>query len=181
MNEATEMDPVALLRAMETGCRNAAAGLPENIDPSEEWSGIAFRLGDQQLLVPVGEVIETLSLPQLTAIPNTADWVNGIANVRGRLLPVLDLRGLLYGEVAQSGPRSRVLVIDFDDVYFGLVVDEVHGLRHYPVEACVSAGKRMDDALGPYVSDGIQDEDVFRGIFSISALSASGRFMQAAV
>jgi twitching motility protein PilI len=181
MNGATDMDPVALLRAMEAGCRVAAAGLPEKIEACEEWSGIAFRLGDQQLLVPVGEVVETLSLPHLTAVPNTADWVNGIANVRGSLLPVLDLHGLLYGEVAQPGARSRVLVIDFEDVYFGLVVDEVHGLRHYPVEARVAAGNRMDAVLGPYVSDGIQDEDVFRGIFRIPALSASEQFMQAAV
>jgi twitching motility protein PilI len=175
------MDPVALLRAMETGCRIAAAGLPEKVEPCEAWSGIAFRLGDRQLLVPVGEVIETLALPQLTAVPNTADWVNGIANVRGRLLTVLDLHGMLYDEVAQPGARSRVLVIDYEDVYFGLVVDEVHGLRHYPVEARVAAGSRMDDVLGPHVSDGIQDEGVFRGIFSIPALSASARFMQAAV
>jgi twitching motility protein PilI len=181
MHAATVMDPVAVLRAMETACQNAAAGLPEDIEPSEVWTGIAFRLGDQQLLVAVGEVIETLSLPQLTAVPNTADWVRGIANVRGRLLPVLDLHGLLYGEAAQAEKRSRVLVIDFEELYFGLVVDEVHGLRHYPAEALVSAGNRMDEALGPYVNDGIEDEDVFRIILRISALSACERFMQTAV
>jgi len=175
------MDPVALLRAMESDCREAAAGLPEKVEHREEWSGIAFRLGDQQLLVPMGEVIETLPMPQLSIVPNTAGWVHGIANLRGRLLPVVDLNGLLHGDVAQPGNRSRVLVIDFENIYSGLVVDEVHGLRHYPVEACVSADNRMDTVLEPYVINGFEDEGVFRGIFSVPALSASERFMQAAI
>jgi twitching motility protein PilI len=181
MNGETIMDPVALLRAMESDCREAAAGLPEKIERREEWSGIAFRMGEQQLLAPIGEVIETLPMPQLSTVPNTADWVHGIANVRGRLLPVMDLYGLLHGNVVQPGNRSRVLVIDFEDIYYGLVVDEVHGLRHYPVEACVSADNRMDAVLEPYVSNGFQDEGVFRGIFSIPALTAFERFMQAAI
>ena len=181
MNRATDMDPVALLRALETGCRSAAAGLPEKVEAREEWSGIAFRLGDQQLLVPMGEVIETLPLPRFTAVPNTADWVYGIANVRGRLLSVFDLPGLLYGEVTPPGARSRVLAVDFENEYFGLVVDEVYGLRHFPVEARVSAGNRVAAVLEPYVSDGIQDEGVFRGIFDMYALSNSARFMQVAV
>lgn len=129
----------------------------------------------------MGDVIETLPMPQLSTVPNTADWVHGIANVRGRLLPVIDLYGLLHGNVAQPGTRSRVLVIDFEDIYSGLVVDEVYGQRHYPVEACVAADYRMDEVLEPYVSSGFQDEGVFRGIFSIPALSASARFMQAAI
>jgi twitching motility protein PilI len=181
MNEETVMDPVALLRVLETGCQEAAAGLTEKVELREEWSGIAFRLGNQQLLAPMGEVIETLPMPQLSIIPNTADWVHGIANVRGRLLPVIDLYGLLYGNVVQPGTRSRVLVIDFEDIYSGLVVDEVHGQRHYPVDACVAADNRMDAVLEPYVSNGFQDEGVFRGIFSIPALSASARLMQAAI
>jgi twitching motility protein PilI len=181
MNDETGMDPVAVLRAMESDCREAAAGLPEKVEHREEWSGIAFRLGDQQLLAPMGEVVETLPMPQLSIVPNTADWVHGIANVRGRLLPVIDLHGLLHGNVVQPGTRSRVLVIDFEDIYSGLVVDEVHGLRHYPVEECVVADKRMDAVLEPYVSNGFQDEGVFRGIFSIPALTAFERFMQAAI
>jgi len=175
------MDAVALLRAMETACRGAAASLPQTVEPREVWSGIAFRLGDRPLLVPMGEVTETLPVPQLIAVPNTPDWVFGIANVRGRLLSVFDLRGLLYGAVAQTGYRSRVLVIDFEDIYSGLIVDEVYGLRHFPVDAYVSAGDRMDDVLKPYVRDGIQDEDTFRGIFDIYTLADSARFMQVAV
>jgi twitching motility protein PilI len=181
MNGKTDMDPVTLLRAMETGCLEAAAGLTEKVEHRQEWSGIAFRLGNQQLLAPMGEVIETLPMPQLSIIPNTADWVHGIANVRGRLLPVIDLYGLLYGNVVQPGTRSRVLVIDFEDIYSGLVVDEVHGQRHYPVEACVTADNRIDTVLEPYVSNGFQDEGVFRGIFSIPALSTSALFMQTAI
>jgi len=179
MNGSADLDPVAMLKAMEAGCL-AAAALPDKVEYRDEWSGIAFRLGDQQLLVPMGEVIETLPIPQFSCVPHTADWVHGIANVRGRLLPVIDLHGLLYGEVVQPGMHSRVLVVDFDEIYSGLVVDEVHGLRHYPVEACARAGDRMAAELEPYVSSGFQDDGIFRGIFSIPALFDSARFMQAA-
>jgi twitching motility protein PilI len=181
MNAAADMDPMALLRAMETGCRVAAVGVPDQVERRDVWSGIAFRLGDQQLLAPIGAVIETLSLPQLSMVPNTAGWVRGIANVRGRLLPVIDLHGLLYGEVAKPDNRSRVLVIEFEDIYSGLIVNEVYGLRHFPVAACIVADDRAGTVLEPYVSNGFQVEGIFQGIISIPALSASERFMQTAI
>jgi len=175
------INPVALLREMESACRFAADGLPAKAEPRQMWSGIAFRLGGRQLLVPMGEVIETLTMPQLSMVPNTAEWVYGIANVRGRLLPVFDLLGVLEDMTLAPGSRSRVMVIEFGDIYAGLVVDEVLGLRHYPVDARIPAGDLVDSVLAPYVKDGFADDGVFHGIFRIPALAESARFLKAAV
>ena len=75
------------------------------------------------------DVIEILDLPVLSNVPLTQPWVRGIANVRGSLLPVIDLNGYLGNEVPRVTNKTRVLVIDFNGVYSGLVVDALDGQR----------------------------------------------------
>ena len=58
-------------------------------------------------------------------------WVRGIANIRGNLLPVIDLSGCLTGGVTRITGKTRVLVIDYNGFYSGLIVDEVLGMKHF--------------------------------------------------
>lgn len=60
-----------------------------------QWIGIAFEVGGQEFVAPMGEVSEILAVPELTPIPLTKPWLLGVANVRGRLLPLADLAKFL--------------------------------------------------------------------------------------
>ena len=60
-----------------------------------EWRGVVFEVGGQQLIAPMGEVSEVLSMPEFTSVPMAQPWLLGIANVRGRLLPLTDLAKFL--------------------------------------------------------------------------------------
>ena len=125
MSEQYVIDPVAILKEIEDRCRVCEAGFPRKAEVSNEWAGIAFRLGCNKLVAPMDDVIEILDLPALSNVPLTQPWVRGIANVRGSLLPVIDLNGYLGNEVPRVTNKTRVLVIDFNGIYSGLVVDEV--------------------------------------------------------
>jgi len=131
MKNINQTDAVALLKAIEDSCCGSSNGLPHKQEKGSEWSGIAFRVANASLVVALGEVVEILEFPDITFVPMTRPWVRGMANVRGSLLPVIDLNGYLNGSATKTTIRTRVLVIDHIDVFTGLVVDEVLGSSHF--------------------------------------------------
>ncbi len=124
--------PFDLLREMERRSRAAAAGT--NVDDVElvEWVGVAFRLGSERFVVPRDDVREVLMVPAaITRVPGAKSWVRGIANVRGHLLPLVDLREYLGSGVGGTERTARALVANSSEYPVGLLVDEVFGFRRF--------------------------------------------------
>src|SRR3990172_10655694 len=119
--------PLLLLRDIERRSRQHAVGLPLQVEVKQTWSGVAFRLADNHLVAALLEVREILTYPALAPVPGAKDWVKGIANVRGNLLPIINLQSYLGRHGALAGRRSRVLVIQQAGGFGGLVVDEEIG------------------------------------------------------
>ena len=71
----------------------------------------------------MGEVAELLEMPTFTHLPSVQPWVLGVANVRGRLLPIFDLAQYFQGNLTGQRKRHRVLVLEYDEYYSGLCVD----------------------------------------------------------
>jgi twitching motility protein PilI len=68
---------------------------------------------------------------RVTRIPGAKSWVKGLANVRGQLLPMLDLRQFLGSGATTPGRNTRVVVVNHRDIPAGLIVDEVLGFRRF--------------------------------------------------
>ena len=84
--------PFELLLALETRARDVAAGQREGT-AAQEWIGVAFRMGGETFLVERDEAREVMGLPApVTRVPGARRWIVGLANVRGQLLPVIDLK-----------------------------------------------------------------------------------------
>jgi twitching motility protein PilI len=181
MVQGQTKQPILILREIEERSRNKAAPLPQQQDIAEEWVGIGFRVMDFQLLAPLGEVIEILPMPKLSRVPGVKPWVLGIANVRGTLLPVMDLAGFLHGKRTHLTKRSRVLVLNQEGVVAGLLVDEVLGLRHFEKESRLNRMPSPDMVILPYLECAYQDEEQYWGVFSMNRLAQSPLFMQVAV
>ena len=181
MENVEPVDPVALLKEMEERCRSCSNGLQHKQEPGSEWSGIAFRMEDTCLVTPLGEVVEILEFPQLTPVPMVRSWVRGVANVRGSLLPVIDLSGYLKASPTKLTSRTRVLVVDHNEVYSGLVVDEVYGMKHFMNSEYGSGESSAEAFLEPYIKNGFHRGEHYWCLFSLHALVQSPRFLQAAV
>jgi twitching motility protein PilI len=128
------VDAFSQLRALERGAVTHALPLPAQDEVSEQWRGLGFSLGGTRLVAAVGEVVEVLGLHALTRIPGTRPWILGLANVRGRLLPVLDLAG--YLDVEHTGPTSqrRVLVVEDGELFCGLLVEQSFGMLQFELQ-----------------------------------------------
>ena len=123
--------PFELLLELESRAKTAAAGARESA-AGQAWIGVAFRLGGETFLVARDEAREIMGVPApLTRVPGSREWIKGLANVRGQLLPVIDLRQYLGSGETQAGRNTRVIVVNHREIPAGLLVDEVLGFRRF--------------------------------------------------
>mgnify|MGYP001818301054 FL=1 len=172
--------PIALLHAMERRSRVAHTGQGSG-DVSAEWVGIDFRIGEDQFVFGREQVREVLMLPDaITRVPGARRWLLGIANLRGHLLPLVDVK-LLLGSGRTSLRRStRVISVNHREVPAGIVVDEVLGFRRFMEhEHSQEAPKtivRCDNFLEGTYRRGAD----FWPVFNLFDLVESKTFLQAA-
>lgn len=91
---------------------------------AEEFQTVVFRLGQEYYALPIERVHEIIRLQPVTRLPRTARFMEGIINLRGDVVPVIDLRKRFELE-AQQSPETRIVVAEVGDVRMGMVVDAV--------------------------------------------------------
>ena len=123
--------PFELLLEIERRSRAAHAGQGTGGSPSE-WVGVGFRIGEEQFVAARDQVREVLMLPDATTrVPGAHRWLLGIANLRGHLLPLVDLKLLLGSGRTSLRRTTRVISVNHREVPAGIVVDEVLGFRRF--------------------------------------------------
>lgn len=172
--------PYALIKEIETRSRTRALGLPQQVEVRRTWSGIGFRVGELLLVSSLGEVGEILVYPALTRLPHAKRWVKGIANMRGSLLPVMDLRDFIEGIPTEMDRRTRVLMVQFENLSAGLLVDEAMGLRHFFDEERVGGLSMLPDAYRDFIAGGYKQGNTQWGVFNMEKLVTHKRFMEVA-
>ena len=170
----------ALLQDIENRSRTKALGLPQQIEVRRTWSGVGFRLGNVHLLSKLEEVDEILVSPEMTRVPSALSWVKGIANIRGMLLPIMDLRDFIDGESVQSGRKARVILIKKGELVTGLMVDEVFGMRHFFEEERTDSVPNTSENLKKYLQGAFRKGNMHWGIFDMDNLAADPNFLEVA-
>ena len=181
MSDFGQKHPIQLLFEIEQQGKATAKGLPQQVNIKETWSGIGFRIGDINLVAPLNQVSEILHYPNLTSVPGTRSWVRGVANVRGTLLPVMDLNGYLGKKASAITQKTRILVTKYEDMTVGIVVDEVVGLKHFSDEDKVSAVRKFDESVRNYIQGAFRQNEVETLVFNMHALAMHPQFFQVAV
>jgi purine-binding chemotaxis protein CheW len=99
----------------------------------EEEQFVIFKLENQEYAVPIENVQEIVRVPEeLTRVPKTPDFVEGVINLRGSVLPVIDLRKRFDLPEKQRDDHQRILVFVFDNVSIGFIVDSVSEVLKIP-------------------------------------------------
>lgn len=155
-------------------------GTPEQIDAPGLWRGVCFRLGDRRLASSFAEVVEIITVPSLTSIPGGLPWLLGIANVRGNLLPVVDLRQFLDGQRTVLHENQRALVIKQANGNVAVLVDELMGQRHFVDAMRHEPGNLTDGRYANFVDQAYRLNDITYGVFSMAQLTRTTEFRQAA-
>jgi len=173
--------PFELLREIDRRCRAAAQGQPEAVATGAEWVGIAFRLGGEAFLLAREETREVLAFPgAVTRVPGARAWVRGLSNVRGQLLPIVDLRAFLGAGLTTVSRGTRVLIAHHREIPAGLVVDEVMGFRRFYESEFSSDLPPTLLRCEPYLAGAFKRGAEVWPVFSVKTLLESQQFLQAA-
>jgi purine-binding chemotaxis protein CheW len=129
---------------------------------------VVVRLGGSRYALPMSAVAEVGRPPGLTRVPGLPAWLAGVANWRGRVLAVLDLRPLLEAPADELDRRGRLVVLNRGGVPVGLLTEGVEGtlvvepeqveasLAHLPGTAAELLSGQVTDEEGPF---GVVDLD----------------------
>ncbi len=165
------------LKEIEQKCLDNAERMPSADGATDEWLGIGFKVAGMNLLSKMGEVTEILDLPPYTRVPGVKPWVIGIANVRGSLLPLMDLTGFITGEAMRNRKSGRVMVISQNGVTSGLLVEEVQGMRHFSLNDQAYELPEISNRMKPYIKQAFKKDNTFWPVFSMSSLVEDERFI----
>ena len=170
--------PYGLLKQLDARCRKNSTGLPVASDLSEDWLGIGFAINDLPLLAKMEDVSEILPMPATIRVPGVKPWVLGLANIRGNLMPVLDMNSYLYGKSSKIRKESRILIINSQALVAGLLVDEVFGLRRFKPEEHRQEVTPDTGTLGEYLSGIFVDQVRSWNVFSVDKLTRTEQFLR---
>lgn len=124
-----------------------------------EMQLVTFNLGDESFGIDIMEVQEIIRLPEITKVPKTATYIEGVANLRGKILPIIDTRSRFGMSCGNSDDSKRVIVVDVNGQRAGLDVDSVSQVLRVD-------GRSIDAAPGN-LAQGI-DRDSISGVLKLN-------------
>jgi purine-binding chemotaxis protein CheW len=118
----------------------------------KELQVVGFRIGDETFGVRIGSVREIVRVPEITTVPNAQETIEGVINLRGKIIPVVDLRKR-FGQVEiTTDKKSRILVVELENKLVGLIVNSASEVLKIPPSEIESPGSVFADGESSYVT-----------------------------
>ncbi|MEW6702200.1 MAG: chemotaxis protein CheW [Bacteroidota bacterium] len=94
---------------------------------------VSFKIANEEFGVDILNVQEINKMTQITKVPNAPAFVEGVINLRGRVIPIIDLRTRLQLEKKEHDKDTRIIVVDIEKSTVGFIVDAVNEVLRIPV------------------------------------------------
>ncbi len=115
---------------------------------------VSFSVDREEYAIPVLKIMEILRMPEVTRVPNTPTYVEGVMNLRGKVIPLVSLRKRFNLDGSENGRRTRTMVVDVTGELMGFIVDSVSEVLRVaeaeilPPPAAISAGVQQECVSG---------------------------------
>ena len=172
--------PFDILEAYERRSLAHAVQLPERQFTQDLWRGVGYRVGKRHLVSDFREVVEIVPMPPITPVPGAQPWLLGVGNLRGNLFPVVDLKYFMEGERTVQQEGQRVLIMRQAGGDVALTIDELFGQRSFELDQDTGAGELASGRYAHFIDRAFQSDGRDWGVFSLSLLSRTPEFWQAA-
>lgn len=86
---------------------------------------VVFQLAGEFYAVDIHQVREIIRMPEVTRVPRTPDFVEGVINLRGSVIPIIDLRKRFGMDAVEANDEQRIVVVELEDKTLGVIVDAV--------------------------------------------------------
>lgn len=124
----------------------------------EERQVVVFELGDEKYGIAISTVREIIRMPTVTQMPGAPEHVRGVINLRGRVIPVVDLRTRFRLPAVELTADTRVLVVDILGENIGVVVDAVTEVRRISTDSVEAPGATTTTEESYYI-EGIAKQE----------------------
>lgn len=118
----------------------------------KELQIVGFRIGNETYGVRIGSVREIVRVPEITSVPSAPDLVEGVINLRGKIIPVMDLRKRFGAAAVQPDKKNRILVVELDNKLVGLIVSSASEVLKIPPSEIESPGSVFAEGESNYVT-----------------------------
>jgi len=173
-----ELQPLELLMRMQRDSLAAGRAMPEQRQVDPQWSGLAFSVGNVNLVTGLTSVTDVVECPSVTPVPRAKPWLRGIANVRGSLYSIVDLALFLGYEQPTSESEGKLLVLNVGELGCALLVPRVFGIRHFNEEQESQVASVLDRGVQPYSQKAFLHEGELWGVLDVRKLVEAEPFQQ---
>ncbi|MGB8472622.1 MAG: chemotaxis protein CheW [Candidatus Acidiferrum sp.] len=118
----------------------------------KELQIVGFRIGNETYGVLIGAVREIVRVPEITAVPSAPDTVEGVINLRGKIIPVMDLRKRFGHTEIKPDKKNRILVVELEKKMLGLIVNSASEVLKIPPSEIEAPGSVFADGESGYVT-----------------------------
>lgn len=87
---------------------------------------VTFFIGDEIYAINILKIQEIIRLTEITRVPNAKNYIKGVINLRGKIIPIIDLRERLSMPKKTSDEETRIIVTEHNDFVIGFIVDKVN-------------------------------------------------------
>lgn len=95
---------------------------------------LTFNIGEESYGIEIKYVTEIIGMQSITQVPEVPNYIKGIINLRGKIIPVIDIRLRFKKEAKEYNDRTCIIVIDIEELSIGLIVDSVAEVLNIPDE-----------------------------------------------
>jgi purine-binding chemotaxis protein CheW len=113
---------------------------------------VGFRIGNETFGVLIASVREIVRVPEITAVPSAPETVEGVINLRGKIIPVMDLRKRFGHVDIQPDKKNRILVVELQNKLVGLIVNAASEVLKIPPSDIEAPGTVFAEGESSYVT-----------------------------
>jgi len=118
----------------------------------KDYQVVGFRIGNETYGVRIGSVREIVRVPEITIVPNAPEAIEGVINLRGKIIPVMDLRKRFGNVGIQPDKKNRILVVELESRLLGLIVSSASEVLKIPPSEIEPPGTVFAEGESSYVT-----------------------------
>ncbi len=131
------------------------------MEDTQEGKFLTFALGEEEYGIEIRNVTEIIGIQSMTDLPDTPPFVKGVINLRGKVIPLIDVRLRFNFEEKDYDDRTCIIVVNIENMSVGLIVDTVSEVMDIPESSIEPPPKVNNKAGSRYIKGlGKVDEDV---------------------
>lgn len=139
---------------------------------------VGFQLADQEYLFPIDQIQEVVILKQVTKTPQVPNYVEGVANLRGSIIPIINLRNLFGLEPKPTDAETRTIVVNLGTRSMGCTVDTVSQVLRIPDDSIRPAPETITVNGASYVAGFVRLNGRLMIVLDINELLEPGKLDQ---